>query len=139
MSMMNRISVLVCLLIMGVAQLSYAQAPAKKDGAVFKFAEGETHDFGEIPEGPHVSYEFKYTNTGNQPLIIMDAKGSCSCTTVDGWIKEPVLPGQTGWIKVGYNTKDKPGPFTKEVYIQSTALVPDGGKRFTLHIKGTVK
>jgi Protein of unknown function (DUF1573) len=124
-------------ILIGFATVSFAQTE-KKDGPVFKFKEGDTHDFGEVPLGPDVTYEFTFTNVGNQPLIITDANPSCSCTTPE-WIKQPVLPGQTGWIKVGYKTKDHAGPFVKEVYIQSNAVVPNGEKRYTIHIKGTVK
>ena len=132
---------LFCLLI-GFSSQTYAQNKAadapKKDGPVFKFKEGDTHDFGEVPLGPDVTYDFVFTNVGNQPLMIMDAQPSCSCTTPE-WDHAPVLPGQTGKIKVGYKTKDHAGPFNKDVYIQSNAIVPNGEKRYTIHIKGTVK
>ena len=113
------------------------EAVAKVDGPQFQFKEGDTYDFGEVPSGPDVKHEFSFANTGNQPLIIQDAKPSCSCTTPE-WPKQPILPGGKGIIKVGYHTT-KTGPFSKEVYIQSNAVVPNGEKRYTIYIKGTVK
>ena len=110
---------------------------AKVDGAQFQFRDGDTYNFGEVPSGPDVVHEFSFINTGNQPLIIQDAKPSCSCTTPE-WPKQPILPGGKGVIKVGYHTT-KTGPFNKEVYIQSNAVVPSGEKRYTIYIKGTVK
>ena len=124
-----------CLFVGLSSQATFAQ---DKNGAAFKFKEGETHDFGTVPLGPEVYYDFVFTNTGNQPLMITDCQPSCSCTT-PVWPKEPVLPGQTGKINVGYKTKDHAGPFNKDIYIQSNAVVPNGEKRYTIHIKGIVK
>lgn len=123
----------LCLVIVSMGTHAYAQ-----DGAKFKFKDGDTYDFGEVTEGPDVTHDFIFTNVGNQPLIVMDAKPSCSCTTPE-WDKQPTAPGKTGKIKVGYKTKDHKGPFTKEIYIQSNAVIPNGEKRYTIYIKGVVK
>lgn len=45
------------------------------NAAEFKFVE-ETHNFGNIPEGPEAQYEFVFTNVGKEPLIIQDCKAS---------------------------------------------------------------
>jgi len=130
--------ILVAVLLLAAGFGIKANAQAKVNGAQFKFSTGDTHDFGKVPMGDDVTYDFVFTNTGNQPLIIQDAHPSCSCTTPE-WDKQPILPGKTGKIKVGYHTKDHPGPFTKEVYIQSNAITPNGEKRYTIYIKGTVE
>jgi len=78
----------------------------------------EEHDFGNINEGDKVSTKFAFTNTGNEPLIISSAKGSCGCT-VPKWPKEPIAPGGTGTIDVEFNSKNKPGRQTKTVTIQA--------------------
>jgi len=118
------------------AQPATQAAPAKENpnGPKFKFKGDETHDFGELPEGPDAHYKFVFTNTGKEPLIIQNASGSCGCTVPD-WPKQPVLPGKTSEINVTYHTQGRVGPFMKDVYIQSNA----GTERYTLHIKGTVK
>ncbi len=64
------------------------------------------YDFGEIVEGEHVKYAFKFKNTGSEPLIISDAKGSCGCTVPD-WPREPVAPGATSEIKIEFDSKGK--------------------------------
>ena len=139
---MRKLMIPVFLLIFGCTNFAIAQnnaAGAKKDGAAFKFKDGDTFDFGEVPLGPDVTHDFIFTNVGNQPLMIMDAQPSCSCTTPE-WDKAPVLPGQNGKVKVGYHTKDHAGPFNKDVYINSNAVNhPNGEKRYTIHIKGVVK
>lgn len=78
----------------------------------------EEHDFGNIDEGDKVNTSFTFTNTGNEPLIISSAKGSCGCT-VPKWPKEPIAPGGTGTIDVEFNSKNKPGRQTKTVTIQA--------------------
>ena len=69
------------------------------------FAE-PTHDFGEIMDGDKVEHVFTFTNSGSEPLVISNAKGSCGCTVPD-WPKDPIKPGDTGEIKVVYNSKNK--------------------------------
>ena len=109
-----------------------------KNSPAFKFEKGTMHDFGTIPEGPEVTYYFDFTNTGKEPLIIQNVSASCGCTTPD-WPKQPILPGKKGQIKVVYSTTGRVGPFTKDIYIQSNAVNPEGKERFELQIKGTVK
>ena len=132
---------LFCLFLFSAAVPATAQttttSAAKIDGAQFKFKDGDTYDFGEIPSGPDVTHDFLFTNVGNQPLTIVDAKPSCSCTTPE-WPKDAIAPGATGTLKVGYHTT-KSGPFYKEVYIQSNAYIPTGERRYTIYIKGVVK
>jgi hypothetical protein len=100
---------------------------------VFEF-ENETHDFGTLPEGPKVTYEFKFKNIGKEDLVIKTAKGSCGCT-VPEWPTEAIKPGETGVIKATYNTQGRPGPFNKSITLTSNAYTPT--KR--LFIKGTVE
>jgi len=63
-----------------------------------------------------VKHIYKFKNTGTEPLIISNAKGSCGCT-VPTWPKEPVPPGGTGELKVEFNSKGKPGPQSKRVTV----------------------
>lgn len=94
--------------------------------------EQESHDFGTLPEGPAADYEFKFKNTGKEPIILQTVNASCGCTT-PSWSKEPVLPGKTGSIKASYNTQGRPGGFTKSITVVSNA----GTK--VLSIKGSVE
>ena len=61
-------------------------------------------NFGEIMQGESVEHAFTFTNTGSEPLIISNAKGSCGCT-VPVWPREPVAPGESGVIDVKFNSK----------------------------------
>ncbi|NVO03953.1 MAG: DUF1573 domain-containing protein [Bacteroidetes bacterium] len=78
-----------------------------------------THDYGKIQQNADGNCEFKFKNTGKEPLIITDAHGSCGCT-VPSYSKEPVLPGKTGTIKVTYAT-NRIGVINKNVTVTSNA------------------
>ncbi|MFN0032990.1 MAG: DUF1573 domain-containing protein [Flavobacteriales bacterium] len=64
------------------------------------------HDFGKLKQGDKVQCVFKVTNTGNEALVIEDAKGSCGCT-VPEYPKEPIPPGQTRDITVKFDSTGK--------------------------------
>ena len=83
--------------------------------AALTLAETE-FDFGTINDGDKVSHTFEFTNTGDNPLIISNAKGSCGCT-VPTWPKEPIAPGETSSIEVEFDSKNKPGAQNKTVTI----------------------
>lgn len=63
-------------------------------------------NFGEIEEGEKVIHEFKFKNTGDEPLVISKAQGSCGCTVPD-WPREPIPVGGEGVIKVQYDSRGK--------------------------------
>ena len=93
----------------------------------------DNHDFGNVPEGTMATHEFKFKNTGNQPVVIANVQASCGCTTPD-WTKTPVLPGKMGVIKAMYNSAGRPGVFNKTVTVTSNAT--EASK--VLSIKGSV-
>ena len=111
------------LMIAFVAVLSMNKAVAQiapiESGAKMEFVK-ETHDYGTIKYGADGACTFEFKNTGDAPLIISNAKGSCGCT-VPEWPKEPIAPGASGTITVKYDTK-RPGPINKSVTITSNAI-----------------
>jgi len=110
-----------------------AKTMVKEDGAKIEF-ETETIDYGTIENGADGNREFKFTNTGNAPLVITKATGSCGCT-VPTWPKEAIAPGESSVIKVHYAT-ERTGAFNKSVTLISNAV---NKPTEVLHIKGTVK
>lgn len=68
--------------------------------------EAPIFEFGEVDEGAVIKHEFKFTNTGKMPLVIENAHSTCGCTIPD-WPKELIAPGESGVIKVEFNTKGK--------------------------------
>jgi hypothetical protein len=115
-----------------VTQATQATTPVNPNAPTIEF-ETDVMDYGTVEYNGDGLREFVFKNTGKEPLIISRAKGSCGCT-VPTWPKEPIMPGETGAIKVKYAT-NRPGRFTKTVTISSNAKTPT--KRLT--IKGTVK
>ncbi|SEW53615.1 DUF1573 domain-containing protein [Chitinophaga arvensicola] len=79
--------------------------------------EEKVHNFGEITAGEKVEYSFKFTNTGTSPLLIEDAISSCGCT-VPEWPKEPIKPGQSGFMKVIFDSHGKSGYTEKEISVK---------------------
>ena len=90
-------------------------------------------NFGEITQGESVEYAFEFTNTGSEPLIITNAKGSCGCT-VPVWPREPVAPGESGVVDVKFNSKGKKGKQNKKVTL-TTNMVPS---QMVLKVTGLV-
>lgn len=88
-------------------------------------------DFGRIPQGKPVTHIFKVTNTGPTPLVLEDVQASCGCTTPE-WSKEPIAPGATTEIKVGYNAATE-GPFEKSI-----SILYQKGQMKTIIVKGAV-
>jgi hypothetical protein len=90
-------------------------APTNGKYAVMTFDE-EEHDFGTIQQGDKPSTDFEFKNTGEADLIITSARGSCGCTVPD-YPKTPIKPGETGNIKVSFDSRGKQGKTTKTVTI----------------------
>ena len=97
--------------------------------AMLAFAAGEaeikfdktSHNFGSVPESQKVTCTFKFTNTGDNLLVIHQAIASCGCT-VPKYSKEPIKPGESGEITVTYNGAGKfPGHFKKSITIRTNA------------------
>lgn len=94
----------------------------------------QKHDFGTIKEqGGPVTCTFEFINTGNKPLLILDAVASCGCTRPE-FPTKPIKPGKKGKIKVTYSPIGRPGAFRKTVKV-----VTNGREtRTSLTIEGTV-
>lgn len=89
-------------------------------------------DYGTIEKGSDGVRVFKFTNTGDAPLIISKVSSSCGCT-VPKKPKEPILPGKTGEIEVKYDT-NRVNPIRKTITVISNAETPT----VALKIKGLV-
>jgi len=86
-----------------------------------------------VPYNGNGECEFRFTNTGDAPLLIQKPKSSCGCT-VPSWPDKPILPGESDVIKVTYRT-NRAGNFNKKVTVTSNALK---NSIVELRIKGRV-
>jgi len=91
-----------------------SESSSEKSGMPEFNFEKELHDFGQLVDGEKVSYSFKFTNSGNAPLIISNAKGSCGCT-VPNWSRDPIAPGESGSIDVTFNSSGRSGKQNKAI------------------------
>jgi hypothetical protein len=138
------LGLMTCLIISGFAQTGHsaddghnhgaapAQQAASTSLADIKM-DKTTHDYGNIKQGENGECEFKFTNTGKEPLVITNCQGSCGCT-VPQCPKEPILPGKSSVIKVKYDT-NRVGGIYKTVTVTSNAK----SGNVVLTIKGNVE
>lgn len=131
--------IMVALLASGVvAQQTAEQNAAEKqetevvDGPVMNL-ESMTVDYGEIEQGSDPLRTVAFTNTGTEPLLITNARGSCGCT-VPTWPREPIPPGESAEIEIRYDTK-RLGAINKTVKL----TVNDAQGTYVLRVKGNIK
>ncbi len=91
------------------------------------------YDFGKTTEGEIVEFSYRFKNTGNNPLVVTEAHASCGCTIPEK-PEKPILPGEIGYIKVKFNSENRPGETHKTVTVNSNANPPFP----QLLLKGTV-
>ena len=121
-----------------VSATAFAQEPATPageeatGGPIMTFETMEV-DYGMIEQGSDPYRFFSFTNTGDTPLLITSAKGSCGCT-VPTYPQQAIAPGETGEIKVRYDT-NRIGKFTKTV----TLTTNETESRRVLRIRGEVE
>lgn len=127
--MKNSLLVLVLVLFASLSMQAQVNPTSTQDSIVFnKMA----HDYGTVVQGSDGNCEFKFVNKGKAPIILNNVKASCGCTSPD-WTRTPVAPGETGTIKVAYNT-NLVGAFNKTVTVSSNAK----NAQVVLLIKGIV-
>ncbi len=95
-------------------------APAEGQKSAITFEQPE-YDFGKVESGKLVKHTFKFTNTGNAPLLLQNVTASCGCTVPNEWPKEPIAPGESGEIAVEFDSKGRIGAQNKTVTVQSNA------------------
>ncbi len=108
----------VAVMAQGVS-VSNAQQPAANPNAPVITFEKTTHDYGTLYKGGDGTCEFKFTNTGVEPLILSNCTASCGCT-VPEWPREPILKGKSASVKVKYDT-NRMGPINKTINVTSNA------------------
>ena len=119
----------IMLLMVGAAK---AQDAKTQNGPEIEF-EKVVHDYGDVPYNGDGKCEFRFTNTGNEPLLVLKPKSSCGCT-VSTWPKDPILPGKSEVIEVTYRT-NRVGKIDKTITVTSNAVQ---NPTVVLRIKGRV-
>lgn len=78
------------------------------------------YNFGKVTDGDKVEYSYRFKNTGKHPLVILSATASCGCTVPEK-PDEPIKPGETGFLKVVFNSQGRVGEAHKEITVVSNA------------------
>ena len=91
-------------------------------------------NFGTVTEGEKVKKTYKFKNSGDEPLILSNAVGSCGCT-VPQWPREPIAPGGTGEIVVEFNSQGKQGERDQKVTLTANTVPA----QTVLSLQGTVE
>jgi hypothetical protein len=76
-------------------------------------------DFGEAVDGDMVRHTYKFTNTGDKNLVLINVTGSCGCTVPESWPKHPIAPGETGEIEVVFNSNNRVGNVRKNIRVEA--------------------
>jgi hypothetical protein len=124
----------ILLLAAFVLTVSYVSGQEKKDGAKIEFKSKEIN-YGEVEKGSDGYRTIEFVNTGTAPLVISRVKSSCGCTVAEK-PEKPIMPGETGKIKVHYNT-NRPGAFRKTVTVYTNAVNEPNGV-VIIKVKGKV-
>ena len=96
--------------------------PVIKDSTTVQIIDS-SYNFGKITDGEIVAYNFRFKNTGSKPLIIVNTAASCGCTVPEK-PDQPVLPGETGFIKVKFDSHNRVGQAHKTIAVTSNANPP---------------
>ena len=73
------------------------------------------HDFGDLLKDKPASFDFKFKNISDEPIVIDNVRPECGCTAPD-WDNVPILPDSTGTLSITYDAKKK-GYFNKKVKV----------------------
>jgi Protein of unknown function (DUF1573) len=95
------------------------KALALKDSTTVQIIDS-AYNFKPVTDGEKVEYSYRFKNTGTKPLVIVEATASCGCT-VPQKPEKPILPGETGFIKIVFDSKGRVGEAHKTINVISNA------------------
>jgi hypothetical protein len=124
---MKRLMILILAVI--IAQVTFGQSNNVRDekpGGAYLSWERSNYDFGDIAQGEKVEYTFRFSNIGNEPLMITNITTQCGCTAPKGWPRDPILPGDKGEITIVFDSSGKFGRVNKVATVMSNAANKDG-------------
>ena len=119
------------ILFLAIALMALTAVHAQQKDSTIVFNK-TVHDFGEMVQGIPQTYSFEFINAGKEVLVIESVRASCGCTS-SGWTKEPIKPGEKGYVSATYNAA------TKGIFDKSLTVVSNGiPNTIILRIKGNV-
>lgn len=94
------------------------------------------HNFGVIPLlQPVDSFDFIFTNCGNDRLVILGVENSCHCTKVF-YPHIPIEPGGSSFVRIIYDGRERQA----EYFNKSIRVITNAKKEYvTLNIRGRLQ
>lgn len=106
------------LIALAVTFLSFSNKNlSASDGNVKITFNEDSHDFGKVEQGDVLEYSFKFTNEGDMPLVIESVHPSCGCTGAASDGKSEYTEGESGEIKITFNTQGRSGHQEKHINV----------------------
>ena len=132
---MKRLFFLIVLIMMESPLFSQERVPVVSGPQITW--DNASYDFGDMKQGERAEHTFKFTNTGDSPLVITNVEVTCGCTTPKGWPRDPIAPGNKAEITVAFNSAGKYGRQNKVVKIISNSVSPVNQVLFTANVLTT--
>lgn len=108
-----------------------------KDSANFtsiQWLDSTYKDLGKVKEGQVVEVAYRFKNTGNKSLVIVNVSASCGCTIPEK-PEKPIAPGEEGVIKAKFDSKGRPvGEARKDVFVKANTQPQDQQLSFRVEI-----
>lgn len=115
--------------------ISSSEISASSGTAKILFTE-ESHDFGNVEQGEQLEYSFAFTNEGEAPLLIQNVQPACGCTGATVGEKTEYAKGESGEIKITYNTQGRDGHQEKSITVfTNDTESPEKVLKFSCDIK----
>ena len=105
----------------------------KKEFAEIKF-QSERINIGVIDGKTNANVDFKFSNAGNIPLTIIEARGNCHCVQAKA-PEKAIEPGDSSVISISFDPEGVSTSFQRTVMIRSNATRDS----VELYITGEVK
>lgn len=115
---MRRMSLFVMSLLCGVLSLVASPLDVVQPSDI-EF-DAKVRDFGTVPrEVRNYHCEFTFTNTGDEPIVVLGVQTSCSCLRAD-FSRRPVKSGEQGSIVITLEAaKMDDGVFHRVIKVQT--------------------
>ena len=115
----------------------FYSALATAQVAEFDF-DKKTLKIPKTPEGETVHFEYPFTNKGDVPLIIERITVACTCTKFV-FPRKPVMPGESGVVKVSFDTKGKIGYQDRTLEVFANVKKSPEKLRFKIMVDNKIK
>ncbi len=77
-----------------------------------------------ITTGDIATFEYKFSNTGNVEVSILNAVPTCGCVSIV-MPNKPILPSKEGVLKISFDSKGKIGFNKKSIVVQTNPTYPN--------------